>query len=94
MSRVLLVDGTILAADVGITTGKWVMWIWMRDPEDPYNNMSRLSQLLSRPGVLDTVTAIDGGRSVEYTGFTRLTSVRIYQDGLVAARIEREAENV
>lgn len=94
MSRVLLGDGTVLAADIGITTGRRVMWIWMRDTADPNNDLTRLAQLLSKPGAAETITLIDGGERVEYTGFSRLTSVRIYQAGLVAARMEKEADDV
>ena len=45
---VVLADGTQLLADVG-SAGADAIWIWIRDAEDPFNNLVRLSQLLSNP---------------------------------------------
>lgn len=85
---VVLADGTQLLADVG-RAGADAIWIWIRDAEDPYNNLVRLSQLLSNPDATVEITRWYGSQVTTFTGYTRLTKVYMY-DGLRAgARLER-----
>ena len=92
MPEVTLADGTVLHADLWASGN--AMWIWIRDAADPYNSIRTLGDLLSGPGVTDTVTRSLRGELTEYAGYTVLTNVRYYQAGLVGARLEKGAADV
>ncbi len=90
---VVLADGTQLPADVG-NAGADAIWIWMRDAEDPYNNLVKLSQLLSNPDATVEITRWYGSQVTTFTGYTRLTKVYMYDGIHAGARLERMVEDV
>ena len=90
--EVVLADGTVLKADLGVTGN--AMWIWIRDASDPNNSLTALSDLLNREGITQTITRVRNGKSTEYTGYCLLTNVKYYQEGLASARLERGVDDV
>ena len=90
---VVLADGTQLLADVG-SAGADAIWIWIRDAEDPFNNLVRLSQLLSNPDATVEITRWYGSQVTTFTGFIRLTKVYMYDGIRAGARLERMVDNV
>lgn len=88
MPQIVLNDGTILNADAG-KSGEDTLWIWMRDPADPNNDLIRLGQALSNPGATAEIIRIQDGESTSFSGYTELRCVKYHQAGLVCARLER-----
>lgn len=88
MPEVVLGDGTRLSADVALAGN--AMWLYIRDADDPFNSVSRLSALLGNPAALTEITRILYGKSTVYTGYTRLTNVKEYEPGMACARLQRE----
>ncbi len=87
--EVVLGDGTWLKADIAQAGN--AIWLYIRDADDPYNSVARLSALLGNPAALTEITRLLYGQSKVYTGFTRLTNVKEYEPGMACARLQREA---
>lgn len=86
--EVILADGTVMGADVAPAGD--ALWLYIRDADDPYNSLGRLGNKLSDPANLTEITRLLYGKSRVYTGYTRLTNVKFYKPGMVAARLQKE----
>ena len=85
--EVALSDGHVIRGDLGISGN--VMWIWIRDEDDPLNSLMALSEVLSQEEATREITFFFGKEYVTYTGFTKLTAVKVYDGIHVGARLER-----
>ena len=88
---VVLNNGTQLGADIG-QAGPDAVWLWIRDPADPYNDLVALGQLLADPAATCEMTRWYGSQVTTFTGFTRLSKIYLYDGHRAGARLERMVE--
>lgn len=87
MTQVCLSNGVVLAGDAK-PAGPNVLWVYIRDNDEYYNNFERLSGLMT-PGNTAVISRVQDGAIREYTGYTRLTKIRVYTRGLLCARMAK-----
>lgn len=83
-----LADGTILNANCGFD-GDSSVWVWMRDPEDPENDMAKLFAMFSDPERTRTITSHIRERVETLEGYTKLTTVQLDYKGAVHIQMKR-----
>jgi len=86
--EVTLADGTVLLGDVS-TSGN-VLWIWIRDEQDPHNSLPALSTVLSNQEATRQIIMFRGKDLEEFEGFTKLSTVKLYDGVHVCGRLEKE----
>lgn len=77
-----LADGTILNANCGFD-GSDGVWIWMRDADDPDNNMTSMFSMFTNPEKTATIISHIRGKAQTFEGYTQLTILQLDYNGLV-----------
>lgn len=84
----ILADGTIINANCG-HDGENSIWIWIREADDPDNNMSAMFSYFSDPEKTRTITSHIRSIETVFDGYTQITALQLDYKGCVHVQMKR-----
>lgn len=89
VETVILGNGTEISG-AAASDGNWMVWIMIKDRDDPHNSVQALIRALCAAGAADRIEYRINGRKTEaFEGYTVVDTVRMDSEGMCSARLRQ-----